>query len=67
MAVSKDCRDSLMFFSDLELTGDIKGKLDITQFVFELEADYDVIRPECFGSLLGNIHVFFFYGFTVHC
>lgn len=44
MAVSKDCRDSLMFFSDLEATGEIKGKLDITQFVFELEADYDVRR-----------------------
>lgn len=33
-----------MFFSDLEATGEIKGKLDITQFVFELEADYDVRR-----------------------
>lgn len=42
MPVSKDCRDSLMYFADLEAIGDICGPLPLTQFVFELKADYDV-------------------------
>lgn len=42
MLVSKGCRDSLVFFADLEATGEIREKLKITQIVFELEADYEV-------------------------
>lgn len=43
LATSKSCRDNLVYFADLEATGEIRGKLDITQIVFELVADYEYV------------------------
>lgn len=39
---SKSCRDNLVYFADLEATGDIRGKLELTQIIFELVSDYEV-------------------------
>lgn len=40
--VVKDCRDNLIYFADLEKTGDIKGQLELTPVVTKFEADYHV-------------------------
>lgn len=40
--VVKDCRDNLVFFANLAKTGEIKGKLELTQVVHKFEYDYDV-------------------------
>lgn len=39
----KDCRDDLVFFADLEETGEIIDKLKLTQIVFKFESDYEYI------------------------
>lgn len=43
MRVVKDCRDDLVFFADLEKTGEITGKLELNQIVFKFESDYEYI------------------------
>lgn len=43
LTTSKSCRDNLLYFADLEAAGEIRGKLDITQIVFELVADYEYV------------------------
>lgn len=40
----KDCRDNLLFFADLSKYPQINGKLELTQFVFKFEADYEVSK-----------------------
>lgn len=42
MMVVKDCRDNLIYFADLEKTGEIRGKLELTPVVTKFEADYHV-------------------------
>lgn len=41
----KDCRDNLLFFCDLTTlpNKEISGKVNLTQVVHKLEADYEVI------------------------
>jgi prolyl oligopeptidase len=41
----KDCRDNLLFFCDLKSLpdGKISGKANLTQVVYKLEADYEVM------------------------
>jgi hypothetical protein len=41
----KECRDNLIFFSDLKSLPDnkISGKVNLTQVVHKLEADYEVM------------------------
>jgi hypothetical protein len=41
----KDCRDNLIFFCDLKSLPDnkISGKVNLTQVVHKLEADYEVM------------------------
>jgi prolyl oligopeptidase len=41
----KDCRDNLLFFCDLTAlpNNEISGKVNLTQVVHKLEADYEVI------------------------
>lgn len=43
LTTSKSCRDNLLYFADLEAAGEIRGRLDITQIVFELVADYEYV------------------------
>ena len=40
----QDCRDNLVFFTDLQALPDgaITGKLPLTQVIFKLEHDYEV-------------------------
>ena len=45
LSVVKDCRDNLVFFADLENNGEIEGKVELTQVVFNFESDYEVSRP----------------------
>lgn len=42
LSVVKECRDNLVFFADLEKHGEIEGKVELTQVVFNFEADYEV-------------------------
>ncbi|XP_063394923.1 prolyl endopeptidase [Cydia fagiglandana] len=42
----RDCRDNLLFFSDLSKQPDISGKLPLTQIVHKFEADYEYITNE---------------------
>ncbi|XP_021915784.1 prolyl endopeptidase isoform X1 [Zootermopsis nevadensis] len=44
----KDCRDNLLFFCDLKSLPDnkISGKLNLTQVVYKLEADYEYVTNE---------------------
>lgn len=42
LTVIKDCRDNLVFFANLQKTGEIRGKLSITPIVTKFESDYDV-------------------------
>lgn len=54
--VVKDCRDNLVYFANLGKTGDIKGKLELTQVVHKFESDYDVsssiLKPVIFLKIL---------------
>jgi prolyl oligopeptidase len=52
----KDCRDNLLFFYDLNTlpNNEISGKVNLTQVVHKMEADYEVI-------LLLYIHSFIQY------
>lgn len=43
ISTSKGCRDNLLYFADLQAAGDIRGKLDITQVVFELTSDFEYV------------------------
>lgn len=43
LMTSKSCRDNLVYFADLEATGDIRGKLELTQIIFELVSDYEYV------------------------
>lgn len=42
LSTSKSCRDNLVYFADLAATGEICGKLQLTQIIFELVSDYEV-------------------------
>jgi prolyl oligopeptidase len=44
IAPQKDCRDSLLFFCDLSTlpNNEISGRVNLTQVVHKLEADYEV-------------------------
>lgn len=44
LSIVKDCRDNLLYFTDLEKNGDINGKLSFTPIVTKFEADYEVKR-----------------------
>lgn len=43
LTTSKNCRDNLVYFADLEAAGEIRGRLEITQIVFELVNDYEYV------------------------
>jgi hypothetical protein len=45
----KDCRDNLVFFCDLKSLPEnkISGKVNLTQVVHKLEADYEVMALLC--------------------
>uniref|UniRef100_A0A1L8DTF2 Prolyl endopeptidase n=1 Tax=Nyssomyia neivai TaxID=330878 RepID=A0A1L8DTF2_9DIPT len=43
LLVVKDCRDNLVYFVDLEKTGEITGKLELKQIIHKFEADYDYV------------------------
>lgn len=42
----KDCRDNLVFFTELKPDMNITGKLELTQVVHKLEADYEYITND---------------------
>lgn len=51
LMVVKDCRDNIVFFSDLEKVGEITGKLPLTQMVYKFEADFEYVTNT--GSEVG--------------
>lgn len=42
LSVVKECRDNLVFFADLDKHGEIEGKVELKQVVFNFESDYEV-------------------------
>lgn len=46
LSIVKDCRDNLLYFTDLEKNGDIHGKLSFTPIVTKFEADYEVSKKK---------------------
>lgn len=58
--VVKDCRDNLVFFANLGKTGEIKGKLELTQVVHKFESDYDVSTVKNFKPPTSWIFFIFF-------
>lgn len=42
VTIQKDCRDDLVYFANLEETGEINGKLNLTEVIGKFEADYNV-------------------------
>lgn len=43
--IMKGCKDMLLYFSKLESSDNITGKLDFVKVVTEFDSDYDVILP----------------------
>lgn len=51
----KDCRDNLVYFTELKPEKKIAEKLQLTQVVDKLEADYEVSDISSMNSFTFNI------------